>query len=142
MIDAAAQRNIIRFLLQNTKYRTISNDDNSIDFIHQIICKFVEVIEFYHYSAAGGLEHATTSKQPETTSPHKPRLVVPQSTCPPLSPSPHANIFVIRPAVINNITTPVRRSCPMITASLKALSAAVTPVDAGDRIIQINLEVL
>ena len=29
------------------------------------------------------------------TSPHKPRLVVSHSTCPPLSPSPHANSFII-----------------------------------------------
>ena len=36
------------------------------------------------------------------TSPPRPRLVVSRSTCPPLSPSPpHANSFVIGPAVIN-----------------------------------------
>jgi hypothetical protein len=35
------------------------------------------------------------------TSPHRPRLVVSRSTCPPLSPSPHANSFVIGTAVIN-----------------------------------------
>jgi len=35
------------------------------------------------------------------TSPHKPRLVVPHSTCPPLSPSPPAHSFIIGPAVIN-----------------------------------------
>jgi hypothetical protein len=34
------------------------------------------------------------------TSPHRPRLVVSRSTCPPLSPSPHANNF-IGTAVIN-----------------------------------------
>jgi hypothetical protein len=34
-------------------------------------------------------------------SPHKPRLVVPHSTCPPLSSSPHANSFVLGTAVIN-----------------------------------------
>ena len=34
-------------------------------------------------------------------SPHKPRLVVSRSTCPPLSSSPHAHSFVIGPAVIN-----------------------------------------
>jgi hypothetical protein len=39
------------------------------------------------------------------TSPHRPRLVVSRSTCPPLSPSPHANSFVIGTAVIN--TQPV-----------------------------------
>jgi hypothetical protein len=36
------------------------------------------------------------------TSPHKPRLVTSHSTCPPLSPSPHANSFVIGTAVLNN----------------------------------------
>jgi hypothetical protein len=35
------------------------------------------------------------------TSPHRPRLVVSHSTCPPLSPSPHANSFIIGTAVIN-----------------------------------------
>jgi hypothetical protein len=37
-------------------------------------------------------------------SPHKPRLVVSHSTCPPLSSSPHAHIFVLGPAVINTHT--------------------------------------
>ena len=38
------------------------------------------------------------------TSPHSPRLVLSHNTCPPLSPSPHANSFVtvLDPAVINN----------------------------------------
>jgi hypothetical protein len=40
------------------------------------------------------------------TSPHRPRLVVSRSTCPPLSPSPHANRFVIGTAVINTHTFP------------------------------------
>jgi hypothetical protein len=35
------------------------------------------------------------------TSPHRPRIVVSRSTCPPLSPSPHANNFVLGPPVIN-----------------------------------------
>jgi hypothetical protein len=35
-------------------------------------------------------------------SPHKPRLVVSHSTCPPLSSSPHAHSFVLGTAVINN----------------------------------------
>ena len=38
------------------------------------------------------------------TSPHMPRLVVPHGTCPPLSPSPHANSFVIGTVVINTHT--------------------------------------
>jgi hypothetical protein len=40
------------------------------------------------------------------TSPHKPRLVVPHSTCPSLSPSPPAHSFIIGPAVINTHTRP------------------------------------
>ena len=36
------------------------------------------------------------------TSPHKPRLVVSHSICPPLSSSPHAHSFVLGTAVINN----------------------------------------
>ena len=35
-------------------------------------------------------------------SPHKPRLVVSHSTCPPLSSSPHAHSFILGTAVINN----------------------------------------
>ena len=38
------------------------------------------------------------------TSPHKPRFVVPHSTCPSLSPSPPAHSFIIGPAVINTHT--------------------------------------
>jgi hypothetical protein len=38
-------------------------------------------------------------------SPHKPRLVVSHSTCPPLSSSPHANSFVLGTAVINTHTS-------------------------------------
>jgi hypothetical protein len=38
------------------------------------------------------------------TSPLRPRLDVSRSTCPPLSPSPHANSFVIGTAVINTHT--------------------------------------
>jgi hypothetical protein len=34
-------------------------------------------------------------------SPHRPRLVVSRSTCPPISPPPHVNSFVLGPAVIN-----------------------------------------
>ena len=39
------------------------------------------------------------------TSPHRPRLVVSRSTCPPLSPYPHADNFIIGTAVINTHTT-------------------------------------
>ena len=44
------------------------------------------------------------------TSPHKPRLVVSYSTCPPLSSSPHAHSFVLGTAVINNNNSLVRDS--------------------------------
>jgi hypothetical protein len=44
------------------------------------------------------------------TSPHRPRLVVSRSTCPPLSPSPHANSFIIGTAVINTHTDPCKFS--------------------------------
>jgi hypothetical protein len=40
------------------------------------------------------------------TSPHRPRLVVSRSTCPPISSPPHANSFVIGPAVIQHTHTP------------------------------------
>jgi hypothetical protein len=40
------------------------------------------------------------------TSPHRPRLVVSRSTCPPLSPSPHANSFIIGTAVISKDANP------------------------------------
>jgi hypothetical protein len=39
-------------------------------------------------------------------SPHKPRLVVSHSTCPPLSSSPNAHSFVLGTAVINTHTHP------------------------------------
>jgi hypothetical protein len=42
------------------------------------------------------------------THPHRPRLVVSHSTCPPLSSSPHAHSFVIGPAVIKH--TQAKRS--------------------------------
>jgi hypothetical protein len=41
----------------------------------------------------------------EQTHPHRPRLVVSHSTCPPLSSPPHANSFVICPAVIKHTHT-------------------------------------
>jgi hypothetical protein len=38
------------------------------------------------------------------TSPHRPRLVASRSTCPPLSPFPLSNSFIIGTAVINTVT--------------------------------------
>ena len=43
----------------------------------------------------------------EQTGPHRPRLVVSRGTCPPLSPCPHANSFIIGTAVINTHTSTV-----------------------------------
>jgi hypothetical protein len=42
------------------------------------------------------------------TSPHRLQLVVSRSTCPPLSPSPHANSFIIGTAVINTRPGPFK----------------------------------
>ena len=42
------------------------------------------------------------------TSPRRPRLLVSRSTCPPLSPFPHANSFVIGTAVINTLVVSTR----------------------------------
>ena len=53
-------------------------------------------------------------------SPHKPRLVVSHSTCPPLSSSPHAHSFVIGPAVIN---THSMRSRSLVSTSNSALAS-------------------
>jgi len=44
---------------------------------------------------------AEDSVRDEQTHPHRPRLVVSHSTCPPLSSSPPVNSFMIGPAVIN-----------------------------------------
>jgi hypothetical protein len=57
----------------------------------------------------------------EQTHPHRPRLVVSYSTCPPLSSPPHANSFVIGPEVIKlqNTHTPrsLVRVCVPVCAS-------------------------
>jgi hypothetical protein len=50
-------------------------------------------------------------------SPHKPRLVVSHSTCPPLSSSPHANSFVLGTAVINTHTHAHRETEAHFTAA-------------------------
>ena len=52
------------------------------------------------------------------TSPHSPRLVVSHSTCLPLSPSPHANSFIIGTAVIN--THSLRLSLPEVFTTYEA----------------------
>ena len=48
------------------------------------------------------------------TSPLRPRLVVSRNTCPPLSPSPDANSFVLGTAVINTYTLPGPATGPHI----------------------------
>jgi hypothetical protein len=55
-----------------------------------------------HYFASSGTVTLCSLVRDEQTHPHRPRLVVSHSTCPPLSSSPHANSFVIGPAVIKH----------------------------------------
>jgi hypothetical protein len=52
----------------------------------------------------GSLPHGSHLVRDGQTSPHRPRLVVSRITCPPISPPPHANSFVLGPAVINTHT--------------------------------------
>ena len=47
------------------------------------------------------------------TSPHRPRLVDFRSTCPPLSPNPHAKSFVLGTAVINIHSSTVTKFIPL-----------------------------
>jgi hypothetical protein len=64
------------------------------------------------------------------TSPHRPRFVVSRSTCPPLSPSPLANSFIIGTAVINTHTLRLSQG-----ASLKPdESEGRSPVSGGGTI--------
>jgi hypothetical protein len=65
------------------------------------------------------------------TSPHRPRLVVSRSTCPPLSPCPHANSFVVGTAVINTHGPPYwifnvvpRPGCVPVTVTASSAGAA------------------
>ncbi len=44
------------------------------------------------------------------TTPHRPRLVVSRSACPPISPPPHATSFVLGPAVINTHASGIERA--------------------------------
>jgi hypothetical protein len=57
------------------------------------------------------------------THPHRPRLVVSHSTCPPLSSSPNAHSFVIGPAVIKHTHTLNNKHAP---ASLSPASSSLT----------------
>jgi hypothetical protein len=58
-------------------------------------------------------------------SPHKPRLVVSHSTCPPLSSSPHAHSFVLGSAVINTHPRMTKTSFDTLTGK------ATQPYDDG-----------
>jgi hypothetical protein len=72
-------------------------------------------------------------------SPHKPRLVVSHSTCPPLSSSPHAHSFVLGTAVINTHgmphrtatkTVPQTETCNTETLLLKGPPSAIAQTTA------------
>jgi hypothetical protein len=58
-------------------------------------------------------------------SPHRPRLVVSRSTCPPLSPSPHANSFIIGTTVINTHTCQGRSAPQQQTLKRRSLQSTV-----------------
>jgi hypothetical protein len=53
-------------------------------------------------SSTNKQHHLSCTTHTHTPNPHRPRLVVSHSTCPPLSSSPHAHSFVIGPAVIKH----------------------------------------
>jgi len=72
------------------------------------------------------------------TSPHKPRLVVPRSTCPSLSPSPPAHSFIIGPAVINT-HTPTTEAKETRGPGLHRTAASVT-VTSVDCIYAVALD--
>jgi hypothetical protein len=58
-------------------------------------------------------------------SPHRPRLVVSRSTCPPISPPPHVNSFVLGPAVINTHSSTIMWSCRGPEGTKSAVSREV-----------------
>jgi hypothetical protein len=62
-------------------------------------------MEYYNICSLGPLQ---TQPRDGQTSPHRPRLVGSRSTCPPLSPFPDANSFVIGTAAINTHIPPAR----------------------------------
>ena len=73
--------------------------------------RFVSSVAFYQLlKSKVGLAFTQSPSPPRSlvldgqTRPHRPRLVISRSTCPPLSPSPHANSFIIGTAVINTHT--------------------------------------
>ncbi len=59
-------------------------------------------------------------------SPHKPRIVVSHSTCPPLSSSPHAHSFVLGDAVINTHGSPtLKKLVEMLVEGVFLVSGVV-----------------
>jgi hypothetical protein len=69
-------------------------------------------------------------------SPHKPRLIVSHSTCPPLSSSPHAHSFVLDTAVINNKSleaalSPARKSEKDGTSSIQVCAIYIGSTGSG-----------
>jgi hypothetical protein len=90
-------------------------------------------------SSARSLSHFPSSPPPSFTqspspprslvrdgqpSPHRPRLVVSSSTCPPISPPPHVNSFVLGPAVINAHTGFVCQTALILQRAMKQLRTA------------------
>jgi hypothetical protein len=73
------------------------------------------------------------------THPHRPRLVVSHSTCPPLSSSPHAHSFVIGPAVIKHTHTAaeLREQLELREKLVGVLRAEMT---AAHQALQMELE--
>jgi hypothetical protein len=75
---------------------------------------------------------------------HKPRLVVSHSTCPPLSSSPHAHIFVLGTAVINNNALHLechRNATNRSAAFYQSLKSKVGLASAKAAVLGINLNV-
>ncbi len=60
------------------------------------------------------------------THPHRPRLVVSHSTCPPLSSSPHAHSFVIGPAVIKHTRSIHTKPLPSTLSQHDAFDPALS----------------
>jgi hypothetical protein len=87
------------------------------------------------------LSPAFTSVRDGQTSPHRPRLVVSRSTCPPLSSPPHSNSFVIGPTVIKHTLTltvqkelQISAKAGMTAGQLRATFSAPPAMVGGVRI--------
>jgi len=87
------------------------------------------------------LSPAFTRVRDGQTSPHRPRLVVSRSTCPPLSSPPHSNSFVIGPTVIKHTLTltvqkelQISAKAGMTAGQLRATFSAPPAMVGGVRI--------